>query len=426
MIYDLAVVGGGITGLVAAYSASIKGKKVLLLEKGPAFGGNIKTFRGNGYIFEEGPQTILANNRAVFELLESLNLEPQEASPGSRKRYIYKNGKLVPIPLKPQEFFKTPLVGWKTKLKLPLELFKKPREGDFSVARFVREHFGEEFLKYFVQPFVSGIYAGDAEKLSLRYAFPKLYGLQKKHGSLLKAFLKSGKVAPEGKLISFRGGLKTLADTLAGKIREKLLSSPVISIEKRGGRYRIFTPDGFFETAAVALTVPAYEMVSLFPELSLLKKIEYPPLAVVSLAFENVSPEGFGFLVPKGENLDILGAIFVSSLFPDRCPKGQGCFSVFMCGSTRREICSLPQEGILNRAVKGLKGALKIDGEPTFKRVRLWRRSIPQYNVGYGEIYGTVEEFERKNKGLFILSNFVGGSSLAKCIEKGWNFGQNL
>ena len=233
MTFDVIVIGGGITGLVAAYRLTRRGQKVLLIEKNPRLGGNISTLREAGYIFEEGPQTILANNPAVWELIEELKAPVEKASPSSQKRYIYKGGKLIPIPLKPQEFLTTPLVGIKSKLLLFGELFKKPLEvEDTSVADFVREHFGEEFLTYFVQPFVSGIYAGDAERLSLRYAFPKLWEIQRRYGSLLRAFIKEKRVAPKGELISFKGGLKTLIDLLAEKIPNKELNTSAEVIER--------------------------------------------------------------------------------------------------------------------------------------------------------------------------------------------------
>ncbi len=424
MVYDTIVVGGGITGLVAAYYLS-KREKTLLVEKEKRLGGNIRTLRDGNYTFEEGPQTILANNGAVFKLLDDLGLKPQKASPSSEKRYIYKGGRLVPIPLKPQEFFKTDLVGWRSKLKLLAEFFAKPSQReDESVADFVRRHFGEEFLSYFVQPFISGIYAGDAKRLSVRYAFPKLWEMEKKYGSLLRAFLKERRVAPKGELISFRGGLQTLVEKLAEGVPEKLLGTKVLSVEKRGETYGVITERGTFEAKRVILTTPADETAGilrkLFPPIELLETIEYPSLAVVSLAFrETPRVEGFGFLTPKVEGIKILGAIFVRSLFPDRCPEGEECFSVFLCGATRRELCSLGEEELLKIAEGELRRILNLKGETTFRKIRLWRRSIPQYTVGYGRIYETLGELEKKFPNLKVISNFVGGSSLAKCIEKG-------
>jgi len=151
VIYDVAVIGAGITGLTAAYKLAHKDSyKVAVLEKTNRTGGNISTknvsIDGKHYLIEEGPQTILANNRAIWEVLEELKLEPQKASPLSEKRFIYKGGKLLPIPLKPFDFFKTPLISWRGKLKLFKELLVKPsQKEDESISDFVMRHFGKDF-----------------------------------------------------------------------------------------------------------------------------------------------------------------------------------------------------------------------------------------------------------------------------------------
>ena len=432
MPFDVVVIGGGITGLVTSFYLNLYGKKTLLLEASDRWGGNIRTFRGEKYLFEEGPQTILANNGAVWKVIDDLKLEVEKASPSSEKRFIYKGGRLIPIPLKPLEFFTSPLVGWKSKLFLLKELFAKPSpKEDESVADFVRRLFGEEFLTYFVQPFVSGIYAGDSEKLSVRYAFPKLWEMERKYGSLLKAFLKERRVAPKGDLISFKGGLLTLVEALADKIPNRELNTEVKSIEKSNERtFRVITNKGTYETRRVVVTTPAPQTVEilkkLFPPIEVLKEIQYPPVAVASLSFPKVGLEGFGFLVPKVEGLNILGAIFVSSLFPERCPKNEDWFSVFLCGDTQREICQQEESKILGIAIGELKKVFLNLGEPKFKKLRLWKRSKPQYTVGYGKIYRTLEEFHSRFPQIRIISDFVGGSSLAKCIEKGFSTAKSV
>ncbi len=431
MVFDVAVVGGGITGLVAAYTLTKKGKKVILLEASDHLGGNIRTYRSERYLFEEGPQTILANNEAVWKLLRELPLKVQKASPSSSRRFICRGGRLLEIPLKPADFFKSPLLSWRGKLRLFLEFFvPASREEDESVASFVRRRFGKEFLDYFVQPFVSGIYAGDAEKLSVRYAFPKLWEMEQKHGSLLKAFIKERRVAPKGELISFEGGLLSLVEELSNRIPNKVLNAEVKSLKREGNFYKLFTERGSFLAKRVVLTVPADRTAEIlkpmFPEAEIFKTIEYPPVAVVSLAFTKIGLDGFGFLVSKVENLRILGAIFVSSLFEGRCPPDEDCFSVFLCGSTHRDVCSLSEGEILRTAERELRKVFPDLGEVRFSKVRLWRRSIPQYTVGYKKIYETVKRLRQRFPDLHLVSNFVGGSSLAKCIEKGVNLAEEL
>ena len=422
MTFDVIVIGGGISGLTTAFYLQRGGKKVLLLERENRFGGNIRSFRENGYLFEGGPQTILANNKRVWELVDLLKAPVKKASPSSEKRFIYKGGKLIPIPLKPWEFFKTPLVGLRSKLRLFLEFFEKPIEGDISVADFVRKHFGEEFLDYFVQPFVSGIYAGDAEKLSLKYAFPKLYEMQKRYGSLLKAFFKEKRVAPKGELISFERGLQTLTDLLAEKIENKLKNTPALGIKVKNDLFEVETPKGIFSAKKLVIATPAYEAAKLlsplYPSAKVFKEIQHPPVAVVSLSFPKIGLEGFGFLVPKREGLNILGAIYVSSLFPDRCPPNEDCLTVFLCGETQKSVCLLEDEGIIATAEEEIKRVFPQIGNFNFRKLTRWNRSIPQYTLGYGRYYKTYEGLRQKYPNLYVVSNFLGGSSLAKCIER--------
>lgn len=429
MTYDVIVVGGGITGLVTSFYLTLRGRRVLLLEKNSRWGGNIKTYSDNSYIFEEGPQTILANTSAIWDLIRRLNAPVCKADPSSRLRFIYKRGRLIPIPLKPWEFFTSPLVGFKAKVKLLKEFFvKPPQKEDESVAEFTLRHFGEEFLKYFVQPFVSGIYAGEARKLSVRYAFPKLYEMERRYGSLLKAFLKERRVAPKGELISFAGGLSTLVKLLAERIKEKRLQTEVLSLEKSGNLYRVRTNAGNFYGRKVVLTTPAYVtakiLEKIFPPAKGFENITYPRVAVVSLSFPKVGLRGFGFLTAEG--LRILGAIFVSSLFSDRCPPAEDCVSVFLCGETQREVCQRGKEEILKIAKEEIKKVFPRIGEFKFEKVTLWEKSIPQYTLGYEKFYKIEEELRKKEPNLVIAGNFLGGSSLAKCIEKGKKLGETL
>jgi oxygen-dependent protoporphyrinogen oxidase len=252
--------------------------------------------------------------------------------------------------------------------------------------------------------------------------------MEQKYGSLLRAFMKEKRVAPKGELISFKGGLQTLVEKLSENIPEKLLSTEVVSIEKEENTYKVITDRDIFETKRVIITTPAPEtakiLKKLFPPAEVFETIHYPPVAVASLAFKKTAEvEGFGFLTPSAEGLKILGAIFVSSLFPDRCPEREECFSVFLCGDTQKEVCSQSEEEILNTATEELKRVLNLKGEPTFKKLRLWRRSIPQYTVGYKRVYDAWRELEKRFPNLVFASNFVGGSSLAKCIEKGLRAG---
>jgi len=416
---EVVIVGAGISGLSTAYRLKEKGLDVVVYEKDDRVGGTIHTIQEQGYLFEAGAQTILADEE-VINFLKELGLEPLEASPFSKYRYIYKKGKLIPLPLSPVEFLTTPLLSFKTKLKVLTEVFKNGTEEDVSIANFVRDRFGEEFLNYIVAPFISGVYAGDPEKLSLKYATPKLYEAQKKYGSLIKAFMKEKTVAPKGKLISFRGGLGELIKTLADKV-EVHTENVVLRMRKFEEFFRLDVRGKKVETKSVVVASPAYTSSYLLKEVSFsaseeFDKIDYPPIVVVNVGVEGNIPDGFGFLVPRVEGKRILGAMFMSKIFPGRAPEGKELLTVFLGGATDREVIELTEEEIeklVEREIKEILNVQKID----FMHVQKWKRAIPQYTPGYDKFLNLAKEMEKDYTGLFLTGNWLYGVSTADCIR---------
>src|SRR5947209_5171308 len=185
---SVGIVGGGITGLVSAYRLKRRGVSVMLYEVSSRAGGPVQSFRRDGFLAEAGPNTMLDTSEAVLSLIHDLGLESHRiyASERSKNRFIVRGGKPVAMPLSPQTFLSSPLFSFGAKMRLLREPFigqyKQVKEE--SVADFVRRRLGQEFLDYTIDPFVAGVYAGDPEKLSVNHAFPKLYALEEKYGSL--------------------------------------------------------------------------------------------------------------------------------------------------------------------------------------------------------------------------------------------------
>ena len=416
---EIVVVGSGISGLSVAYRLKQKGYDVVVYEKDDEIGGTIKTRQEEGYLYEVGPQTLFADEE-ILKFVEELGLKPVKASESAKYRYIYKNGKLIPLPLSPFQFLTTPLLSFSSKLKILKEIFAKPVEGDVSIAEFVRKRFGEEFLNYIVAPFLSGVYAGDSEKLSLKYATPKLYEIQKRYGSLIKALLKEKKVVPKGQLISFEGGLSELINALA-KDLEIHTESVVLRMRKFEDHFKLDVRGKKVETKSVVVASPAYTSSYLLKEISFsaseeFDKIDYPPVVVVNVGVKGQIPEGFGFLVPRVEGKRILGAMFMSKLFPGRAPEGKELLSVFLGGATDREVIELRDEQIVEIVERELKEILKIEGVE-FVRVHKWKRAIPQYNVGYEKYLNIANEMEKDYPGLFHTGNWLYGVSMGNCIR---------
>jgi oxygen-dependent protoporphyrinogen oxidase len=418
---EVVVIGSGVSGLSTAYRLKRAGVRVVVYEKEEEIGGNVKTVSEEGYTFELGPQTILAD-REVLEFLKDLNLEPLEASPSSKRRYILKKGRLVPVPLNPLSFITTPLLSLKGKVRVLKEVLIPPgEEEEESLAQFVRRRLGEEVLTYLVQPFVSGVYAGDPEALSVKYAFPRLYALEREFGSLLKGAIKRRALGPGGRLVSFKGGLRDLVGRLAEEL-EIRRENVVLRIRKKEDRFLLDTRGGKVEARAVVVSSPAYTASYLLKDLSWsaseeFERIDYPPVAVVNLGIkEGYVPEGFGFLVPRAEGRRILGVIFTSKLFKGRAPEGRDLITVYMGGATDREVAGMEEERIAEIAEKETRDVLGFPGAE-FVRVKLWKRAIPQYTLGYRRYLDLAREMEETFRGLFLTGNYLSGISLADCIR---------
>lgn len=437
----VAVVGAGLTGLTAAYRLKQWGSRVVVYEASDRIGGSIKSVRRDGYLAELGPATLAAPSAAVTALLGELGLETSivGAAPAARHRYIVRRGRLVRLPMSPAELLTSRLLSNGAKLAIfgePLvEAGDSPLEE--SVAAFVRRRFNQEVLDYIVNPFIAGIFAGDPEQLSVRHAVPRLHALERSHGSVMKAFVQLMKAQREtgqgtgvpGKVISFRGGLQEVPDALGRELSSELrLRSPVTQLRKGP---RGWTVGAAFQTPelfdAVVYAAPAHSLdevdldLSGAERLSTLSSIFHPPVAVVALGFrrDQVSHplDGFGFLTPEVERKRVLGAIFSSTLFPDRAPPGHVLVTAFVGGTRDPDLVQADSQTLTARILDDLRGLLATQGEPTFRAVQVWPKAIPQYVLGYGRFKEIAEDIERRNPGLVLAGTYRGGVALGDAIH---------
>ena len=417
---EVIVIGSGISGLATAYRLKKQGVDVAIYEKEEDTGGNIKTLEENGYLLELGPQTVLADQK-VTEFFEEVGISPITANPSSKNRYIYKKGSLIPLPLNPISFLTSPLLSIKAKLKVLREPWASPPiKSEESVADFVRRRLGEEFLKYVVAPFISGVYAGDPEALSVRWATPKIHRLEAEFGSLIKGAVKKKALGPGGKLISFKKGLKELTDKLANSLDVKT-QNVVLRIRRKDDRFVLDTREGKVEARAVVVSSPAYTASYLLKDLSWsasldFDSIDYVPVVVVhSSVLAGSVPDGFGFLVPRDQGIRMLGTIFSSKLFPERSPEGKELLTTYLGGATDREVIKLSNNEIADTVRSEIKKILGCDADVL--KITKWKRAIPQYMVGYGKFVDLAKELEETHRGLFLTGNYLGGISVADCIR---------
>jgi len=441
------IIGGGVSGLACAYRLKKLGVPVTLLEASPRVGGLIETVEKDGFLFESGPQSF-QGTETLLGLIHELGIddELQKADP-SAPRYILRQGRLRKIPMSPQAMLATSLLSPGTRWKIVSEPFKRtrPPNEEESVADFVRRKFGHEILEYLVSPFVSGVYAGDPEKLSLRAAFPTIEEWEREYGSVIRGQMKSRPSASSGSttarkgpppLCSFRSGLNTLMQAMGASLGESAQSGTCASAMSRSGNladagYEIrVTRGGRQETIAaqaVVLATPAYAAshlaASVAPSLaSILSGIAYASLAVVGAAYHKRQAgaplDGFGVLIPRSEKHRTLGIVWNSSLFAGRAPEGQMVVTSFVGGATDPEIVAKTDAEIAAIVQDDHARILGITGSPITSAVWKHEKALPQYNLGHGHAVEAIREAERAIPGLYFAGNYLEGPSIGKCVEE--------
>jgi protoporphyrinogen/coproporphyrinogen III oxidase len=439
--HRIAVLGGGITGLTAAWHLQRAGFVPVVFEKSDRVGGAIGAVRSEGWLHEIGPNSLLEGSPDVAAFIDELGLSDRRlyAAPAAKQRYIVRGRRMVPMPTSPLAFVTTPLFSLRAKLALLGEPWRaRGATGrDESVADFVVRRLGREFLDYAINPFVGGVYAGDPEQLSVRHAFPKLYRLEQTHGSLIRGALRRRNTSggPKGRIFSFPNGLGEIPHALARDLGDAVrLQTEVKNVRYTGHNWEIDFEDGDRaareEFAAVVCALPADALAALRLEgvggakgLSILREIPHPPVASVFTGYrrEDVAHplDGFGALVPQVEHGLILGTLFSSTLFPGRAPAGHVALTSFVGGMREPELVGLNDRELLRIVQDELADLVGVKAPPVFTRVQRWPRAIPQYTLGYERFKEAMATVEAAAPGLFIGGNARDGISLANCIESG-------
>ena len=432
--HSVIVIGGGISGLTCAYSLKKRGVDVAVLEASDSAGGMIHSAEENGYLFEAGPQSF-STTPQLDALIEDLNLTNElVAAPAKAPRYIFVNGQLHPVPLSPGAFIGSSLLKWSTKFSILLDPFRRsfPPEDDESIGAFVRRKFKPELLELLVGPFVSGIYAGDPEKISLRAAFPAVHEAERAAGSIVRG-MRAGatkRTGPRVKptLASFRRGNQSLINALADKLADSLRTGTRVSqiAKANDRRFAIDSELGQFQSEHLVIATPTSVAATLLKNLApattgALSQIEYAPVAVVSLGYRRFdvthSLDGFGFLVPRSAGLKILGTVWTSSLFPGRAPSDHVQITSFLGGATDPDTASLSDSSLVELAHRELAPILGLKGHPVALQVTTYERAIPQYNLGHSARLTAVAREVSKFPGLHLIGNYLRGPAVGSCVE---------
>ncbi len=443
----VAVVGGGISGLSVAYYLAKYGIGCTVIERAPALGGVIRTEKVSGCLLEAGPDSFLAQKPWAFELIRSLGLGEDVIGSNDHLRitYVVKGGHLVPlpdglmlmIPTKILPLLRTSLVDWRTKLRMGLEWFRRPRAGeaaDESVANFIAAHYGSEAVEYLAEPLLAGVYGGDPEKLSVASVLPRFVELERKYGSLTRGVLHEKRnTARQAKGMplfqTLKGGLGQLVNALAVATRPapKILHGTAEALTSNLGGYRLRVAGEWMDVDHVILACQAYEAATLLGGIDRelarqLDRIPYSNSITISLGYmrnEFAHPlNGFGFLVPKKERKLLVACTWVGTKFSHRVPDSKAMLRCFVGGEDTTGL-SLPDEELEKRVREELRDIMGVTERPVFVHIARWPRSMAQYTVGHAERVRDIEARLGRHPGLHLAGNAYHGIGIPDCIRMG-------
>lgn len=444
MSVDVIVVGAGLSGLVTAHRLHRLGLRVQVFEAAPRPGGVIGSERKHGVLFERGPNSGMDTTPLINALLDELGIRDRriDASKAASRRYVVRGGRMVALPTSPGAFISTPLFSWHAKLRLFAEPFIRRADAreEESIAHFVRRRLGPEFLDYAIEPFVSGIYAGDPDQLSLPAAFPRLHALEQRYGSLFRGAILGARERrrsaerPKGSAtsFSFREGFQTLTDALAAALPSVQCGMRATALRREASGDFSVSLEGAAKAehraCAVVLATPAYAAARLVEPLTpdaarALDGIAYSPVAVVISAYRRRSVghalDGFGVLAPAAEKPGMLGSLFSSTMFEGRSASDTVVFTTFLGGRRDPSLVAAPDPELLTRVHGELTRLVGVSEPPVFSEITRWPRAIPQYTLGHLQRIAAVERAERDVRGLYFCANYRGGVAISDCITNG-------
>lgn len=457
MSHEVIVIGGGISGLAVAEALLSRGKDVLVLEEGAQAGGVIQSFQAEGFLIERGPNS-LRGTPDLLRLIREFSLQDKSVNGDPHApAYVFVDDKLQAVPMGPGPLLKTSLLTSGGKLRLFAEPFIKGQrsEGEESVASFIRRRLGPQVLDHLVSPFVSGIYAGDVNRLSVQAAFPKLAEFEDLGGSIIRGAIKHArsnkgprvKRDPElrkMRMCSFRDGLQTLPSSIANQLGSRLKTGTRVTGIRcvdgaEGSGYEVTCESGGdvqkLMCRKLVMATPAFIGAKLLKGVSselayLLEEVPYASIASVPLGYRlediPIALDGFGFLIPRGTGYRILGTIWNSSLFEGRSPEGWALLTTYIGGATDPAATGLSDEALREAVHADLVRTIGVKGLPRALPITRWEKALPQYEIGHASRLKSIESLLTRIPGLAIAGNYLHGISLGDCLENGAKIAESL
>jgi oxygen-dependent protoporphyrinogen oxidase len=451
----IAVVGAGVAGLATAFEIARRGGDgvdVRVVEASPRAGGNLRTDVIDGYVVEWGPNGFLDSAPETLALVDALGLRPRVvvSADAARKRFLYRRGRLHQLPESPPAFLASSLLSLPGRLRVLGEPFARRRpDGDETIHAFAARRIGREAADVLIDAMVSGVFGGNARELSLAACFPKMWEMETEHGGLVRAMLAKrrarrrtpvgqgfspaspagGAAGPAGRLTSFVGGVQDLVDALVAALPGRVrTSAPVTSIARGpSARWRLTLASGdALDADAVVLAAGAAATAPVVDGLDgalagALREIPSAPMVVAALGYDHATLghalDGFGFLVPRGEGLRILGALWDSSVYPGcRAPAGSALLRVMLGGAHDLAAIALDDDEVVALARQDLGTAMGLAAAPSFVRIVRHPVGIPQYTVGHLDRLARIDAALAQHRGLFVAGNSYHGVAINACV----------
>ncbi len=449
------IVGGGISGLAAAYYLEQQAKAVKLplsttiIEKEALLGGKIATQRSGGFIMEGGPESFVTRKPEAWELCHELGIADRlVGTTSSGKNYVLHNGRPAAVPMGPIAFITSPLLSASGKLRVLKEPFTKPRtdESDESLGSFFRRRIGDELVDNILKPAIGSVYLGDVDKMSVQVSFGQFAEMEREHGSLVKGMLAlmkqrkaerkaSGAAKPPKKpaFATLQNGLMELVEAVADAIRGEILTNTAVSTLTHNPThalpYEVTLSSGETRRAhIVVLTTPTFAMADLLEGLDTavsdqLRSVTYNPVTTVNIAFNRsdiADPfDGFGVVVPDTESSQLLAIEGMSTKFPHRAPDDQFVLRAFVGGQKHADLVNLPDDELITLVRRELAGIFDINAAPTTTQIFRWRPANPQPAVGHLTMIAAIEkQLVEKLPNLYLTGAGLRGQGIPDCIRQ--------
>jgi oxygen-dependent protoporphyrinogen oxidase len=435
------IIGGGITGLAAAYELARRSIPFRLHESSASLGGLIRTEHQAGFTIDSGPDSILAQKPAALQLCEEVGLGPrvQRTTP-PRTSFVLKDGRLHPLPGRSVLGIPTTIGGLarydllpsRARARIALEPLV-PRGGgdDESVASFFRRRFGRATVDLIAEPLLGGIHAGYVDRLSVQSLFPRLVQAERARGRVLLSLRRRSSSDPSGIFRSLAGGMGELVDAIVSRLPHGSvqLDSAAAALRRDGASWAVDHPGGDTAARAVVIAAPAHVAAHLLAAVdpdaaAICRQVPYVSTASVALGFRRQDVghplAGSGFVVARRyADARITACTWVSSKWAGRAPKGHVLLRAFLGGAHDPHVVDLSDEELVNTAIRDLSATLGITGGPVVTRVARWRNAGAQHNVGHRAATAALASRLRGWPGLFVAGSGFESIGIPDCVSHG-------